>query len=125
MKTLLILIEILFCSSTGFAAATVNTAGAPLKLDDSAATTSHPIEIAASPKVNMSYLNPDTTNYQYFIIGTYHEGGNYLYGTSSSVTKVYKYEWKTTDTPSFSKLPTTQANAQSETNWITTNGFTY
>jgi len=123
MKKLLILIAILLYASSAFAAATTNTAGSTLKLDDAAATTPHPIEIAASPKVNMSYLNADATNFQYFIIGTYHQGGDNLYATSSSVTKVYHYKWATDDTKDFTKLPTTQSNAQSEVNWLTTLGF--
>lgn len=124
MKKLLMIAAILAFSTSAFAAATVNTpAGSTLKLEDTAAATAHPLEIAASPKVNMSYANPDTTNFQYFIIGTYHEGGTNLYASSSSITKIYHYTFKATDTKGFSKMPTTQAQAQSEPNWSDA-GFT-
>lgn len=121
MKKLLMIAAILAFATPAFAQ--TNTAGSTLVIPDTSGKDNAKLEIAASPKVNMSYVNPDTTTFQYFIIGTYHEGGTKLYATSSSITKIYYYEFPSGVTKDFSKMPTTQADAQSEVNWTTTLGF--
>ncbi len=121
MKKLLMIAAILAFATPAFAQ--TNTAGSTLVIPDTSGKDNVKLEIAASPKVNMSYVNPDTTTYQYFIIGTYHEGGTKLYATSSSITKIYYYTFPTNTVKSFAKLPASQADAQSEVNWTTTLGF--
>ncbi len=122
MKKLIILLALLSFSTTAMAT-TNSEAGKVIKLNDTSATTPVPLEISASPKVNLSYVNPDAATFQYYIIGTYHEGGTKLYASSSSVTKIYNYEFPAGTTKDFTKLPTTEAAAQSEANWLTTLDF--
>lgn len=108
----LIVLSILAFAGSALAASVTNTAGDPMTTKDGA------LEFTFSPKVNGMYIDESIAgNNQFYIIGTFHSGGEYLFGTAQTLTKVYSLKYTDPGTQAFSDMPQTKTNALSEAQW--------
>ncbi len=89
MKKIIILLAIaMLLPMSAFAATDNATAGSRLQLDTEAPT----LNIAASPGVFMYYADDATTDPQWYVIGTVHQGGTRFYGTAQNSTTIFYQE---------------------------------
>ena len=78
------------------------------------------LEISLSPKVVAGYtVADDTGTNDWYVIGTYHEGGTKAFATASSITKIWNDEVTAGETVSshFDAVPQTPDTAGSDDLW--------
>ena len=83
-------------------------------------TAGETLEISLSPKVVAGYtVDNNTGTNDWYVIGTYHEGGTKAFATASSITKIWNDEVEAGETVSdnFAAVPQTPADAGSDDLW--------
>lgn len=117
-----VVVVMLLSFGTAFAATGDNgTAGGRLILDGE--TT---LEISSSPGVFMYYGDDGTTDPQWYVIGTVHQGGTRFYGTAQNSTNIFYQEAigpKVLADLTGLTWPTSVADTASET-WWSNSGWT-
>lgn len=106
-KSLIVLVALLsvfLLSSVSFAANDTTTGGATMTIGESGGKGT--LELNFSPNVSAYYGDDGTTDVQWYVISTYHSGGNKTYATAQNITSVYYKE----GTPSFANLILTEAS---------------
>jgi hypothetical protein len=101
---LIIAVFLVAFGSPAFAATATNTAGQALTLGG---TNTEDLELTFSPQVLAYYGEDGATSPQWYVISTYHSGGNTTYATAQNITSIYKK----VDTKSFTDVITTEASA--------------
>lgn len=83
-------------------------------------TSPNNLEISLSPKVHAGYTVDDNagTN-DWYVVGTYHEGGTKAFATASNITKMWNDEISAGEAVSdnFDAVPQTPATAGSDDLW--------